>query len=219
MARILAIDDEAEILILLKNALQKDGHEVVTKGSPQEIEEEELSWYDLILLDIMMPGISGLDFCRRVRGIVDCPIIFLTAKNMEEDVTFGFSMGADDYIRKPFSIQELRARVNAHLRREKREKLSFMCVCDVRFFLNSQEAYYGREKLPFTKSEYDICEFLARNHGQVYSKEQIYEHVFGYEGESDESAITEHIKNIRKKLSRFEINPIETAWGIGYRWR
>ena len=150
--------------------------------------------------------------------MVDCPILFLTARTLENDITFGFSLGADDYIKKPFSVQELRARVNAHLRREKREKLQSMHVSGVRFLLTRQEIYREKEKVPFTKSEYEICEFLARNHGQVFSKQQIYEHVFGYEGESDESAITEHVKNIRKKFAEVGINPLETVWGIGYRW-
>ncbi len=218
MARILAIDDEPEILLLLQNALGKDGHDVVTRSDPSGIKEEELEWYDLILLDIMMPGINGFELCRKIRDMVDCPILFLTARTLENDITFGFSLGADDYIKKPFSVQELRARVNAHLRREKREKLQSMHVSGVRFLLTRQEIYREKEKVPFTKSEYEICEFLARNHGQVFSKQQIYEHVFGYEGESDESAITEHVKNIRKKFAEVGINPLETVWGIGYRW-
>lgn len=218
MARILAIDDEPEILLLLQNALGKDGHDVVTRSDPSGIKEEELEWYDLILLDIMMPGINGFELCRKIRDMVDCPILFLTARTLENDITFGFSLGADDYIKKPFSVQELRARVNAHLRREKREKLQSMHVSGVRFLLTRQEIYREKEKVPFTKSEYEICEFLARNHGKVFSKQQIYEHVFGYEGESDESAITEHVKNIRKKFAEVGINPLETVWGIGYRW-
>ena len=218
MARILAIDDEPEILLLLQNALGKDGHDVVTRSDPSGIKEEELEWYDLILLDIMMPGINGFELCRKIRDMVDCPILFLTARTLENDITFGFSLGADDYIKKPFSVQELRARVNAHLRREKREKLQSMHVSGVRFLLTRQEIYREKEKVPFTKSEYEICEFLARNHGQVFSKQHIYEHVFGYEGESDESAITEHVKNIRKKFAEVGINPLETVWGIGYRW-
>ena len=218
MARILAIDDEPEILLLLQNALGKDGHDVVTRSDPSGIKEEELEWYDLILLDIMMPGINGFELCRKIRDMVDCPILFLTARTLENDITFGFSLGADDYIKKPFSVQELRARVNAHLSREKREKLQSMHVSGVRFLLTRQEIYREKEKVPFTKSEYEICEFLARNHGQVFSKQQIYEHVFGYEGESDESAITEHVKNIRKKFAEVGINPLETVWGIGYRW-
>ncbi len=145
-------------------------------------------------------------------------MVFLTAKSLEEDVAFGFSVGADDYIKKPFSILELRARVNAHLRRDQREKVQCFCVGSVRFFLIKKEIWADGEKLSFTKSEYEISLLLAKNHGQIYSKEQIFENVFGYDKESDISAITEHIKNIRKKLAAAGLSPIETIWGIGYRW-
>ena len=167
----------------------------------------------------MMPGTDGYSFCRTIRNYVDCPILFLTAKGLEEDVDFGLSLGADDYIKKPFSIVELRARVNAHLRREQREKRSCFSVRNVHFLLSSREVLVNDIKLPFTKSEYEISLLLARNHGQTFSREQIYEAVFGYDGESDESAITEHIKNIRKKFAAVDTAPIKTVWGIGYRWQ
>lgn len=219
MARILAIDDDAAILVLIKNALQKEGHHVTCcEQITDELKEQSLP-YDLILLDVMMPGTDGYTFCREIRDHVDCPILFLTAKSMEEDVDFGFSLGADDYIKKPFSIIELRARVNAHLRREQREKHSCLSLSGIRFFLSAKEIRINDEKLPFTKSEYEISLFLARNHGQVFSREQIYEAVFGYDGESDDSAITEHIKNIRRKFASAGAAPIETVWGIGYRWK
>ncbi len=218
MARILAIDDDAGILTLIKNALRKDGHEVTCLSEVTEDLVNRLSFYDLILLDVMMPGIDGFTFCQRIRAYVDCPILFLTAKSLEEDVDYGFSLGADDYIKKPFSIVELRARIQAHLRREQREKSQCFSVCDVRFFLAKKEVWVSDIPISLTKSEYEICLLLAKNHGQVFSKEQIYEKVFGYEGESDVSAITEHIKNIRKKLATANVTPIETIWGIGYRW-
>ena len=167
----------------------------------------------------MMPGIDGYSVCRKIRNIVDCPIIFLTAKTMEEDIVTGLSIGGDDYISKPFGINELRARVNAHLRREHREKQNVFLSCGVKFNLLAKEAYYNDKRLPFTKSEYIICELLAINHGQVFSKDRIYEKVYGFDGESDISAIVEHIKNIRSKLKSVCINPIETVWGIGYKWQ
>ena len=219
MANILVVDDEPEILILLKKVLEKDGHVVTCVSDGIKIASEQLGWYDLILLDVMMPGEDGFSLCGKIRDLVDCPILFLTAKTMEEDVNTGFSIGADDYIKKPFSIVELRARVNAHLRREKRGKYQSMQVSEVRFFLTKQEAYYNETRILFTKSEYEISEFLAKNHDRVFSKEQIYEQVFGYEGESDVTAITEHVKNIRKKLQAFGLNPIETVWGVGYKWK
>ena len=218
MAHILAIDDDKAMLALIKNTLQKDGHDVSCVREITESLKDKLSPYDLILLDVMMPGTDGYTFCREIRLFTDCPILFLTAKDLEEDVSFGFSAGADDYIRKPFSIVELRARVNAHLRREQREKTRGFSVGSVRFFLTKKEVLAMDQRLPLTKSEYEICLLLAKNHGQIYSKEQIYENVFGYDRESDVSAITEHIKNIRKKLAAAGLSPIETIWGIGYRW-
>ena len=218
MAHILAIDDDEAMLILIKNALRKDGHEVTGVTQVTEKLKNKLFPYDLILLDVMMPDVDGYTFCREIRSLTGCPILFLTAKGLEEDVNFGFSMGADDYIKKPFSILELRARVNAHLRREQREKTSCFSVGSVRFFLTKKEVFVGEAKLPFTRSEYEISLLLAKNHGQIYSREQIFENVFGYDRESDISAITEHIKNIRKKLAATGVSPIETVWGIGYRW-
>lgn len=219
MSKILAVDDEPEILKIIKQALQKDGHEVAVFSEPKQIPLESLGWYDLILLDVMMPGIDGFELCSKIRDIVDCPILFLTARDMEDDVMFGFSLGADDYIKKPFSLRELRARVTAHIRREAREHTQSLAADGVRFFLQKEEAYVEHTRIPFTKSEYQISLFLARHHGQVFGKEQIYEHVFGYEGESDESAITEHIKNIRKKLAALGLNTIQTVWGVGYKWK
>ena len=218
MAHILAIDDDEAMLVLIKNTLRKDGHDVTCVSRITEVLKDTLPSYDLLLLDVMMPDTDGYTFCRDIRHFTDCPILFLTARSLEEDVQFGFSVGADDYIRKPFSILELRARVNAHLRREQREKTRCFSVGSVRFFLTKKEVLAMDQKLSLTKSEYEICLLLAKNHGQIYSKEQIYENVFGYDKESDISAITEHIKNIRKKLAAAGISPIETIWGIGYRW-
>ena len=135
------------------------------------------------------------------------------------DIVTGLSIGGDDYISKPFGINELRARVTAHLRREHREKQNAFSISNVKFNMISKEAYYDNKLIPFTKSEYNICEILAMNHGQVFSKERIYESIFGFEGNSDLTAIVEHIKNIRSKFRKIGINPIETVWGIGYKWK
>ena len=218
MAHILAIDDDTSILTLVRNALKKEGHEVTCVSAISDSLIDTLRSYDLILLDVMMPQRDGYTFCRQIRDLVDCPILFLTAKNMEEDVSYGFSIGADDYIKKPFSIVELRARIDAHLRREQRQIRQCLSISGVRFYLAEKEIHTANRVLTFTKSEYEICLLLAKNHGQVFTREQIYENVFGYEGESDISAITEHIKNIRKKFAAVNTAPIETVWGIGYRW-
>lgn len=218
MAKILVIDDEPDILVLVKKVLEKDGHRVTTAETPEKIKLAELNQFDLILLDVMMPGTDGFSFCQQVRGSIDCPILFLTAKTMEADVTAGFGLGADDYIKKPFSTVELRARINAHLRRENREKRNRMMVSGLEFNLAAKNISINEKKIALTRIEVGICEYLAKNRGQVFSKEQIYEAVCGYDAEGDSFTVAVHVKNIRAKLALYGITPISTVWGIGYKW-
>lgn len=219
MIRILAVDDDSEILLLMKRALEKEGYEVDTVEDTGKLDMDALNRYQLILLDVMMPGTDGFTLCRQIRELVDCPILFVTAKTEEKDLMYGLGIGGDDYIVKPFGIGELRARVAAHLRRENREKRKLLRMGELAFSLQAKQLLYQEQEIALTKSEYAICEFLALNRGCVFSKEQIYEHVFGYDGEADSSAITEHVKNIRAKLQKCGQTPIETVWGIGYRWK
>ena len=218
MAKILVVDDDTAILDMIGTILNKDGHQVTKISNPLEINMEKVNLYDLILLDIMMPGMDGFVLCSRIRQLVDCPILFLTAKTEESSLVNGLSLGADDYICKPFGVMELRARVAAHLRREHREHSVRMVVGHVCFHLSLKQMMVDDKEIPLTKAEYEICEFLAKNRGQVFSKEQILEQVFGFDSESNESTITTHIKNIRTKLSEFPCMPIKTVWGIGYKW-
>lgn len=218
MSNILVIDDEEMILQLIKNGLQKDGHTVSVYSSAMQVSLDTLSHYDLIILDVMMPDIDGFSYCKKIRDLIDCPLLFLTAKIMENDITYGLGLGADDYLTKPFRIAELRARVNAHLRRENRESHNTLNFDRIKIDLSEKEIRIDNQTVVFTKSEYLICEYLARNKGQVFSKEQIYEAVFGFDGESDNSTISTHIKNIRAKFAKVNIQPILTVWGIGYKW-
>lgn len=218
MIEILAVDDDEGILRVMEKALSKEGYAVTAVSEPLQIQQMDLNRYQLILLDVMMPGMDGFTLVEKIRERVDCPILFVTAKTEEEDVMRGLGLGGDDYITKPFGIGELRARVAAHLRREGRQKKNLVSVGEAQFYLQAKELRYRGEALNLTKSEYRICEYLALNRGQVFSKEQIYEYVFGFDGESDSSAITEHVKNIRGKCKRAGFEPIETVWGIGYRW-
>lgn len=215
---ILVIDDEEDICKLIKNALNKQGYNVETMQSAVDITIDKIKKFDLIILDVMMPKIDGFTLCKKIRDEVDCTIIFITAKILEEDVIEGFSIGADDYIKKPFSILELRARVEAHLRREKREHNNTLSISGLRFDLQGKEVFYEENKIPLTKGEYNICEFLGKNRGQVFSLEQIFVKIYGYDKESDNSAIREHIKNIRGKINKYVDSPIETVWGVGYKW-
>lgn len=219
MTRILVIDDDADILALIKNTLQLQNYLVKTFISANQVDRSKLADYDLILLDIMMPDVDGLSFCRDIRNLVDCPILFLTAKSQEADVVTGLSYGADDYICKPFGVQELLARVDAHLRRERREHHASLVLEPIRFDLSAKRVTAKGKKLDLTKSEYEICELLAKRRGQVFSKDQLYDYLYAYEERGTPAAIAEHIKNIRAKFRTIGLEPIETVWGIGYKWK
>ena len=219
MTRILVIDDDADILTLIKNTLQLQNYMVKTFVSANQVDRSKLADYDLILLDIMMPDVDGLSFCRDIRNLVDCPILFLTAKSQEADVVTGLSYGADDYICKPFGVQELLARVDAHLRREGREHHASLVLEPIRFDLSAKRVTAKGKRLDLTKSEYEICELLAKRRGQVFSKDQLYDYLYAYEERGTPAAIAEHIKNIRAKFRTIGLEPIETVWGIGYKWK
>lgn len=219
MTRILVIDDEEDILALIKNTLQLQNYLVETFVSANQVDRSKLADYDLILLDIMMPDVDGLSFCRDIRNLVDYPILFLTAKSQEADVVTGLSYGADDYICKPFGVQELLARVDAHLRRERREHHASLVLEPIRFDLSAKRVTAKGKKLDLTKSEYEICELLAKRRGQVFSKDQLYDYLYAYEERGTPAAIAEHIKNIRAKFRTIGLEPIETVWGIGYKWK
>ncbi|WP_330669887.1 response regulator transcription factor [Butyrivibrio sp.] len=217
--RILAIDDELDILKLIEKAL-KSQYQVDTIHSPEQAIPEDLSVYNLIITDVMMPHEDGFELIKRIRGKVSCPIIFLSAKALEEDVIYGLSLGADDYLRKPFSVAELRARIGAHIRRDNRDVAqAFIEAGGISLYPEACEFRIKEETVEFTKSEFEIARLLFRNRGQVFSKAQIYEIIYGYDKDGDESAITEHIKNVRRKLKKHGTEPIETVWGIGYKWK
>lgn len=218
MANILVVDDDKAILTLIENVLSKSGHFVKKIENSEKVLLENINYYDLIILDIMMPNINGFELCSKLREQVDAPILFLTAKTEEADIIKGLGLGADDYIKKPFGVQELRARVEAHIRRDQREKIHTVNLGNVRFLMSSKECFILENKIPLTKSEYEISEYLALHHGQVFSKEQIFESVFGFEKESNLTVIVEHVKNIRAKFIQFDEEPIKTVWGIGYKW-
>lgn len=216
--RILVVDDELDILNLIRRAF-KGQYQVDTVLFPKEELPGDLGVYSLIIMDVMMPSENGYTIVERIRDHVDCPIIFLTAKAREEDIVYGLSIGADDYLRKPFSVEELRARVAAHIRRQERKPSRRLLDKDMYLDLQEHKLVLEQGDIVFTKSEYDIVLLLMSNKGQVFSKSQIYEKIYGYEKDGDESAIAEHIKNIRRKLSDKGIEPIETVWGIGYKWK
>ena len=176
---------------------------------------------DIILLDINMPEMDGLELCQLIRGHISCPIIFLTARVTERDVIKGLSVGGDDYITKPFRMDELLARISAHLRREERKGTAENLRFDEELIIdyNSRTVFYGKEQLDFSNKEFQIIRFLSQNAGMVFDRETIYEKLWGYNGEGDSIVVKEHIRKIRNKLSIYtDKNYIETVWGVGYKW-
>ena len=156
MPRILAIDDDQEILDTLARVLERDGHSVTAVSHPENVPHMDLARFDLILCDVMMPNLDGFELVRRIRGLADCPIVFLTAKVAEEDAVYGLGLGADDYLRKPFGAAELRAKVAAHLRREKREHHNALTFGRIRIDLRAHELFVDDTRAPLTPSEYEI---------------------------------------------------------------
>lgn len=216
--KILVIDDDKDLVRLIKNTLKKE-YEVETYIDPSTIDPKIFPQFDLIILDVMMPEMDGFEFLKKYRNLIDAPIIILTAKDFENDKLEGFALGADDYVTKPFSINELRARVAAHLRREKREKHNRLNDYPISCDLLAKKFYCFEDEINLTKSEYEICELLIKNRGQAFSKEKIYTSIYGYDAEGDsKSSITERIKLIRNKFSKHNVNPIKTIWGVGYKW-
>ena len=218
--KILVVDDELPIRLALKTAFLREGMQVQEASCGKEaLEALKGDHYDLVVLDVMMEDMDGYTILQKLRAAEDMtPVLMLSGKQEEMDQILGLGMGADDYLTKPFRIAELRARVNAHLRRERRERHTALTFDRIKIDLSEKELRVDNTPVALTKSEYLICEYLARNKGQVFSKEQIYEAVFSLEGDSDNSTISTHIKNIRSKLNKLDIQPIATVWGIGYKW-
>ncbi len=218
MAHILAVDDDAAIRALLARVLAKDGHDVRAVSSAEEALGLRLERYDLVLLDVMMPGMDGFELCRAIRGSVDAPILFLTARGAEDDAVFGLGLGADDYVRKPFGAAELRAKVAAHLRRDQRARTHALSFGAVRLDLGARQASVEGAAVPLTPSEYAICEFLARHPGQVFSRDQIIEAAFGWDSGAAPATVSVHVGNLRAKFRERGVDPVRTAWGTGYSW-
>ena len=221
MTKMLIVDDEKGIVTMLKNYFETQGYHVYDAYSGMDALEKISCQPDIILLDISMPDIDGLTVCQRIREHISCPILFLTARIETKDKIRGFDVGADDYIVKPFDLDELSARVQAHLRRENRKQEQTV----LRFFGDMMIDYAKRKinikesTVTLSKKEFDIVELLSINAGQVFDRERIYDVIWGLEGDGSSDTIMEHISKI---MAKFAINSthnyIETVWGVGYKW-
>lgn len=221
MYKLLIIDDDTDMLKMLKRYFEIKKYTVITAENGSDGLKMTEQEPDIILLDVNMPRLDGIEVCRRIRDKVSCPILFLTARTEEEDRVNGLLSGGDDYILKPFSLKELEARITAHLRRGEREKTrkAYKFHGELAIDYTAKRVQIGQKNLELTKLEYGIIEFLSMNPGQVFDRERIYERVCGYDAEGDSRVITELIRRIRKKIGEHtETEYIETVWGMGYRW-
>ena len=218
--KILAIDDDEKILRLIGNALEANNFHVETRKNIEEINICDFTGFDLILLDVMMP-ISGLEICLSIRSQIATPILFLTAKDFEEDLLKGIQAGADDYITKPFSIKELIARIQMHLRREERSHHASKEEMDsnITFNRDRQEVYYQSKRISLTKREFDLLYLLAKNENRIFSIEELYNYLYPVDSDAQLRSITEYIYQIRQKFKIHQIDPIKTVWGGGYKWK
>ncbi len=219
MKKILVADDEAAIRSLLKEFLEMEQYLVYTAKNGMEAMEGLKYQPDLIILDVNMPDMDGYTVCEKIRSYVDCPILFLTARTQEQDRVNGFRAGGDDYIVKPFGMDEMLARVEAHLRREERKtsNSSVYLTKDLTVDFSGRQVLVEGKDAGLTRTEFSIVELLITNSSRVFEKEHIYERVRGYDGEGDASIIAEHIRRIRQKIDK-KSKHIETVWGVGYKW-
>lgn len=220
--KILLADDDAGLRKMLRSYLEMKNYEVITAKNGGEALEKISKNPDLILLDINMPQIDGMEVCRRIRDKISSPIVFLTAKGEEEDRVNGLLLGGDDYILKPFSLRELDARIISHLNREQRRcmKPEYRFHGDLIVDYRSKTVQVQGEEIELTRLEYDIIEFLSMHPGQVFDKERIYEKVCGYDAEGNSRVVTELVRRIRGKIANHSGQEyIETVWGMGYRWK
>ena len=213
--KILIVDDEKMMTDLLSNHLRDCGYDTFVANNSSEAAALLQKLPDLIILDINMPGTNGLELCKNIRNHTACPILFVTARITEQDKINGFQYGGDDYITKPFSLNELTARVAAHLRRDERgkNKPNILTSNELLVNLSERTVFYNGTEIPFSKREFELIEFLITNANQVFDRERIYERVWGYEAEGDSGVVKEHIRKIRSKLHTITGNDyIETVW-------
>ena len=228
MSKVLIIEDEVAIAELQKDYLEINDYEVTiehdgAKGLEAALKEE----FDLVILDLMLPGMDGYEICKNIRSKKDIPIIIVSAKKDDIDKVRGLGLGADDYMTKPFSPSELVVRVKAHLSRYERlvsatHKTNDMVeVRGIKIDKTARRVYVGGEEKVFTTKEFDLLTFLAENPNRVFSKDELFREIWDMESIGDIATVTVHIKKIREKIEDDTSNPqyIETIWGVGYRFK
>ena len=220
--KILVVDDEKTLVKGIKFNLENEGYQVeCAYDGAAAVDLARNEKFDLLILDVMMPELDGLEACMRIREFSNVPIIMLTAKSEDADKLMGFECGADDYLTKPFNILELKARVRALLRRAagvQRVQGAVLTVGDISLNTEERVAIRNGETVDLTAKEYDLIELLMRNPRRVYSRENLMNVVWGYTYAGDYRTVDVHIRRLREKLEKNPAEPdhIMTKWGVGY---
>ncbi|MBR5377217.1 MAG: response regulator transcription factor [Lachnospiraceae bacterium] len=221
--RILVVDDEKLIVKGIRFSLEQDGYEVdVAYDGAEALSAFEKGSYDMILLDIMLPKLSGYEVCQQIRSTSDVPIIMLTAKGEDMDKILGLDYGADDYITKPFNILEVKARIKAIMRRVKNSENpsadEILEKGDLKLDVSNRRVYIAGNEVNLTTKEFDVLELLFRHPEKVYSREDLLNLVWGRDYPGDERTVDVHIRRLREKIEAFPGNPkyVHTKWGVGY---
>lgn len=222
--RVLVVDDEKLIVKGIRFSLEQEGMEVDCAYDGEEaLEKAKEKEYDMILLDIMLPKLTGLEVCQQIREFSSVPIIMLTAKGEDMDKILGIEYGADDYITKPFNILEVKARIKAIMRRMRKEeaKESFgktLVSGDLKLDCEGRRVFIAGKEINLTAKEFDVLELLAKNPNKVYSRENLLNLVWGYEYPGDVRTVDVHIRRLREKIEAVPSDPkyVHTKWGIGY---
>ena len=222
--KILVVDDEKLLVKGITFNLENEGYEVTAAYDGEAaVELAKKESFDLIILDLMMPVLSGTEACMKIREFSDVPIIMLTARSEDADKLMGFACGADDYVTKPFNILELKARIRALLRRagnqgREAQKRNYLTGGNIKLDLDARNAYKNGELADLTAKEFDVIEFLMRNPNRVYSREALLDTIWAYEYRSDIRTVDVHIRRLREKLEDRPAQPqhILTKWGVGY---
>ncbi|WP_256759036.1 response regulator transcription factor [Cohnella sp. WQ 127256] len=228
MSKILIIEDEQSIAELERDYLEINGYTVDIENSGDKGLQRALNMdYDLIILDLMLPKVDGFEICRKIRGEKDIPIIMISAKKEDIDKIRGLGLGADDYMSKPFSPGELVARVKAHLSRyerlsgRKEARNDEIRIHGLRIDKTAHRVFVNEKEITFTTKEFDLLCYLAINPDRVFSKEQLFDHIWGMDAMGEIATVTVHIRKLREKIELDPSDPqyIETIWGAGYRFR
>lgn len=228
MSKILIVEDEIAIAELEKDYLELSSFEVdIETDGESGLNAALATDYDMLILDLMLPNVSGFDICKKVREKKDIPILMVSAKKEDIDKIRGFGLGADDYITKPFSPSELVARVKAHLARYERlvgsqvEENDIIEIRGLKIDKTARRVYVNGEERAFTTKEFDLLTFLASHPNKVFKKEELFNKIWNMESYGDIATVTVHIKKIREKIEIDTSKPqyIETIWGVGYRFK